>query len=350
MLPERYLESYVLDVMEGRRRGKSLLRALSYLYQTGVHLRNAAYDRGLLAAQDCGLPVISIGNIVAGGTGKTPFVKFLAGELSKSFQVAILSRGYRSAAEKTGEALQVTPATDISQCGDEPYWLACGLPQVQVWVGKNRLQSAQRAHHSGADVILMDDGMQHRQLKRDFEITLVDGEDPFGKGFFLPRGLLRDSPHRLAQADCVVVIDPSSEIEAQLRPLTQAPLIFARTVSELSLTGEKVAVFCAIGRPQRFLKSVRQAGGEIVASFFKPDHEPFNAEELQQFAEKSGADALVCTEKDHVKLKADFQGRIPIISFPSRLEISGPAWEQLLNKIQSKIRVEHDRRISSHSP
>lgn len=344
------LESYVLDAMEGRRRGRSFLRALSYLYQTGVRLRNEAYDRGLLTAHACGLPVISVGNIVAGGTGKTPFIKFLAEELSKNFRVAILSRGYRSAVEKTGENLQVTPTTDVSQCGDEPSWLARLLPQVQVWVGKNRLKSAQRAQQNGAEVILMDDGMQHRQLKRDFEIILVDGEDPFGKGFFLPRGLLRDSPLRLAQADCIVAIEPSSQMEEQLRPFTQAPLISAQMVSELSLKGKKVAVFCAIGHPQRFLKSVRQAGGEIVASFFKPDHEPFHAEELRDFAEKSGADALVCTEKDHVKLLPDIKCQLPIISFPSRLEITGTAWEQLLNKIQSKIRVEHDRRISSHSP
>jgi tetraacyldisaccharide 4'-kinase len=344
------LESYVLNVMEGRRRGKSILRALSYLYRTGVLLRNGAYDRGLFAAHACGLPVVSIGNIVAGGTGKTPFVRFLAQELSKTFQVAILSRGYRSAVEKTGETLQVAPTTKVSQCGDEPYWLACSLPQVQVWVGKNRLKSAQRAQKNGADVLLMDDGMQHRQLKRDFEIILVNGEDPFGKGFFLPRGLLRDSPHRLAHADCIIAINPSSQIEEQLRPFTQAPLIFARTLSDLSLIGKKVAVFCAIGHPERFLKSVREAGGEIVASFFKPDHEPFHAEELRGFAGKSGADALICTEKDHVKLASDFKCQLPIISLPSRLEISGAAWEQLLNKIQSKIRVEHDRRISSHSP
>lgn len=344
------LENYVLDAMEGRWRGRSILRALSYLYRTGVRLRNEAYDRGILAVHACGLPVISIGNIVAGGTGKTPFVKFLAQELSKNFRVAILSRGYRSAVEKTGETLQVIPTTDVSQCGDEPCWLARSLPQVQVWVGKNRLKSAQQAQQNGADVILMDDGMQHRQLKRDFEIILVNGEDPFGKGFFLPRGLLRDSPHRLAKADCIVAINPSSQIEEQLRSFTQAPLICARTVSELSLTGKKVAVFCAIGRPERFLKSVRETGGEIVASFFKPDHEPFHAEELRDFAEKSGADALVCTEKDHVKLASDFKCQLPIIPLPSRLEISSAAWEQILNKIQSKIRVEHDRRISSHSP
>jgi tetraacyldisaccharide 4'-kinase len=345
------LESYVLDIIEGKRRGKFLLKALSYLYQAGVRLRNQAYDLGLLAAHDAGLPVISVGNIVAGGTGKTPFVKFLAEKLSSEFRVAILSRGYRSAIEKTDQNLLITPETEVSACGDEPYWLARALPHVQVWVGKNRLESAKLAQQKGAEVLLMDDGMQHRQLKRDFEIVLVDGEDPFGKGFFLPRGLLRDAPHRLRQADCVIAIDPSEEIEEQLRAFTEAPIIHARRVSELSLKGKKVAVFCAIGNPQRFLKSIREAGGTIAATFFKPDHDPFTAEELRAFAKESGAEALICTEKDHVKLPADFSCAIPVIPFPSHLEIvdSTRAWEQLLNKIQSKIRVQHDRRISSHA-
>ncbi|HUD01417.1 MAG TPA: tetraacyldisaccharide 4'-kinase [Rhabdochlamydiaceae bacterium] len=333
------LESYVLDIMEGRRKGRSLLRALSYLYRTGVALRNEAYDVGVLKAHDAGLPVVSVGNIIAGGTGKTPFVKFLAEELLKKFQVAILSRGYRSDAEMTGAVLQVTPQTDVASCGDEPFWLAHYLPKAQVWVGKNRIESARRAKENGADIVLMDDGMQHRQLKRDIEIVLVDGEDPFGKGFFLPRGLLRDSPERLKKADCIVVIQPISEqIESQLRQFTDAPIILAQRKTDVSLKGKKVAVFCAIGKPQKFLQAVRDAGGEIVASFFKPDHDPFYPEELNKFAEESSADILVCTEKDQVKLK--FQCSLPIIPLTSRLEISesNADWQELLNKIQSRVK------------
>lgn len=333
------LKSFVLDIMEGRQRGKSVLRALSYLYRTGVTLRNAAYNAGLLSTHDAGLPVVSVGNITAGGTGKTPFVKLLAEELSQKFKVAILSRGYQSISEKTGDVTQVSSQTEVLSCGDEPYWLARYLPQVQVWVGKNRTKSARCAKEKGAEVILLDDGMQHRQLKRDVEIVLVDGEDPFGKGFFLPRGLLRDSPERLKNADVVVVIQPALDgIEKELSHLTKAPIIFAERVTETSLKGKKVAVFCAIGKPQKFLQSVRQAGGEIVASFFKPDHDSFSAEELQKFAQESTADALVCTEKDQVKL--NFQTSLPIIPLRSHLKISGnnTAWQELLNKIQSRVK------------
>lgn len=335
------LKSYVLDIMEGRRPGRPLLRALSYLYRVGVALRNEAYDLGLFKAHDVGIPVVSIGNIIAGGTGKTPFVKFLAEELSKKFKLAIVSRGYRSKIEQTSSVLQVTPEMDASSCGDEPYWLARDLPEVQVWVGKNRVNSAKSAKAKGAEMVLMDDGMQHRRLKRDIEIVLVDGEDPFGKGFFLPRGLLRDSPARLKKTDCVVVIGPISKmVEQELHYFTQAPIVFAERVTNVSLKGKKVAVFCAIGKPQKFLQSVREAGGEIVASFFKPDHDPFYPEELQKFAEECLADMLVCTEKDQVKLPKDFKCCHPIVPLTSHLKISGneTAWQELLNNIQSRVK------------
>ena len=335
------LNSYVLDIMEGRRPGRPLLRALSYLYRTGITLRNVAYDLGLLKAHDVQIPVVSIGNIIAGGTGKTPFVKFLAEELSKKFKIAIVSRGYRSKIEQTNQVFQVNPEMDASSCGDEPYWLARDLPQVQVWVGKSRVNSAKSAKENGAEMVLMDDGMQHRSLKRDIEIVLVDGEDPFGKGFFLPRGLLRDSPARLKKADCIVVIGPSTKtFEQELRHFTQAPIVFAERVTNVSLKGKKVAVFCAIGKPQNFLQSVREAGGEVVASFFKPDHDPFYPEELQKFAEECHADVLVCTEKDQVKLPKDFKCRLPISVLTSHLKISGneTAWQELLNNIQSRVK------------
>lgn len=334
------LESFVLDIMEGKRRGRPFLQALSYLYHAGVTLRNEAYDTGLFKAHDAGLPVISIGNISAGGTGKTPFVKFLAEELSKKFQVAILSRGYHAKIEQTDDVIQVDAQTDVSWCGDESYWLAHRLPKVQVWAGKNRLQSAELAKEQGADVIILDDGMQHRQLKRDIEIVLVDGEDPFGKGFFLPRGLLRDSPARLKKADYIVIIEPCADgIEKQLRDYTNAPLIFAQRVSDVSLKGKKVAAFCAIGKPQKFFRSIREAGGEIVASFIKPDHDAFYSDELQKFAAESSADVLVCTEKDQVKL-LHLNSQLPLIPLTTHLKISKNeiAWQELLNKIQSRVK------------
>lgn len=339
------LENYILDIMEGRRKGRSLLRALSYLYRGGVALRNQAYDRDLLGSKGVDIPVISIGNIVAGGTGKTPLVRLLAEELLKTLNVAIISRGYRSRIEKIGETLKIDEQTLVSECGDEPFWLAQKLPKARVFVGKNRLKSAVSAYQSGAEVIILDDGLQHRSLRRDFEVIVVDGEDPFGKGFFLPRGLLRDSPHRLVHADLIVVVNGSSETEIQLRKYTYAPIVIAAIQSEMSLHGKKVGVFCAIGRPQRFLKSVKSCGGEVVATYFKPDHDPFTEDELNAFADRSGADLLVCTEKDQVKLPTHFNCSLPTVALPSRLGIQQrrEEWEKLL----TNIREYHDRRVPS---
>ncbi len=162
------------------------------------------------------------------------------------------------------------------------------------------------------------------------------------KDFFFLRGFLRDSPARLKKADCIVVMSTEFQIrlEKDLRLYTDAPIVFAERVTDVSLKGKKVAVFCAIGKPQKFLQSVRDAGGEIVASFFKPDHDPFFSDELQKFAEESLADVLVCTEKDQVKLPKDFKCHLPIIPLTSHLKISGNeiAWQELLNNIQLRVK------------
>ncbi len=334
------LEAFILDVMEDRRRGKSVLHFLSYLYQGGIALRNRFYDRGWIKSVDIGLPVVSVGNIVAGGTGKTPLVKLLAEIFQETGKVAILSRGYKSEAERRGETMLVSSEADVFQCGDEPFWLSSQLPRVQVWVGKNRIVSAFRAKQDGCDLIILDDGMQHRALKRDFEIVVVDGKDPFGKGFFLPRGFLRDSPDRLKNADLIVVIEPTPEIEKKIRMYTDAPMVFMQIKTPVKLQGKKVGVFCAIGRPERFLKTVQEAGGEVIASFFKPDHDRFHPEELFRFAEKSKADMLLCTEKDYVKIPVNFSCGIPLQRIPSQLKImqGEETWEKFLTTIQKRIK------------
>jgi tetraacyldisaccharide 4'-kinase len=327
----------IIDIMEGKRRGKSILHALSYLYRGGVALRNFAYDHQWLKSSPAPLPIISVGNIVAGGTGKTPFVKFLAEQLFEIGPVAILSRGYRSLAEKRGQNVRVDGATDVRMCGDEPYWLAKELPQALVWVGKNRLVSAVQAKITGATCALLDDGMQHRQLQRDFEIVLMNGDDLWGKGFFLPRGFLRDSPHRLKDADLIAVMGEGPHLEEELRKWTDAPVVYFQRKTNMKLVGKKVAVFCAIASPERFLQTVRLAGGDVVKVHFKSDHDTFSAHEVQTLAR--GADLAVCTEKDFVKLPADVS--LPVAPLPCYLEITGnlAAWDEMIKKIQQRVRA-----------
>ena len=325
--------------MDGKRKGNSFLYWLSLLYQGGVALRNFAYDQEILKVKRVDIPVVSVGNIVAGGTGKTPLVKFLASALLKDFRVAVLSRGYQSKWERSNA--QVTLKSLVTECGDEPFWLAQQLPQAQIWVGKDRFVSAERAKNNGAEIVILDDGMQHRELKRDFEIVVVNGKDPWGRGFYLPRGLLRDAPSRLKGADLVVVTEAQEGIEEALRKYTTAPFVMTRVKPTISLQGKRVVAFCAIGNPHRFLKTIQEAGGEVVASLVKPDHTPFEARELEPYK----ADLLVCTEKDFVKLPSSL--KLPVIALSTQLEICQgiDCWDQLIKK----IKADHDRRVPSHT-
>jgi tetraacyldisaccharide 4'-kinase len=342
------LETFVLDIMDGKRPGRSFLKGLSYLYRTAVALRNFAYDQRLVKTSKAAVPVVSIGNIVAGGTGKTPLVRFLSEALAPEMRVAILSRGYRSEIEKSNTVMKVTPEESAKKCGDEPFWLSQAVPQAAVWVGKNRSLSAELAVEAGAQVIVLDDGMQYRKLQRDFEIIVMDGDDLFGKGFFLPRGMLRDTPSRLKNADLIVVNQAKNHQQAKetVAKYTEAPVVFVRMKSNADFKGKKVGVFCAIGRPGRFMQAVRSCGGDVVATCFKADHDPFSPEELNNFAKRSGAELLVCTEKDLVKLPSDLQCGLPIYALEGEMEVVGGKdhWNAMIENIKLKV-AHHDRRI-----
>lgn len=333
------LESYVVDAIEGKRKGRPFLHALSYLYRAGVALRHFAYDQKIFTTKKFRAKVISVGNIVTGGTGKTPLVHLLAKNLSSSHKVAILSRGYRSQLEYAAHPVRITPEMSVEACGDEPFWLSQHLPQVAVWVGKNRVLSAELAVQQGAEVLILDDGMQYRSLHRDLEIVVMEAEDLFGHGYFLPRGFLRDSPQRLALADLIVINRRAglrSDVRPQLASFTEAPLVEVEMRVDADLRGKRVGVFCALARPERFMHAVRASGAEILATFFKPDHFPFTAEELHAFAKRSGAELLVCTEKDGVKLPANLSCIRPILPLSASLQfVAGK--EQWDNILQASI-------------
>ena len=215
------LQNYVQDIIEERRKAplaKGVLLALSKFYRTGVSLRNHAYDQLWLKTFKSPLPVISVGNIVAGGTGKTPLIRLLLQELTPECGVALLTRGYRSQIEKSGEVvnLAASPSTP-EMCGDEPFWLSSLFPKTAVWVGKNRVLSAQKAFEEGAECLLLDDGMQYRRLHRDIDIVVMDAQDLFGKNHYLPRGYLRDSRKRLFGADLIVVNHADGNFDAVCR-------------------------------------------------------------------------------------------------------------------------------------
>jgi tetraacyldisaccharide 4'-kinase len=337
------LEARMNEILEGRRPGKRALWLLSLLYQAGIRLRHRAYQYHLFTAQKVPAVVVSVGNIVAGGTGKTPLVHFLAQELSKEHKVAILSRGYRSQAENHGEPTLVEPSMQAENIGDEPLWLAQKLPEIQVWVGRDRAASAKKAVEHGAEILLLDDGFQHRRLHRDFDIVVVSGESPYSNGHFLPRGYLRDLPSRLASATLLAMMG-SKRLDLP------TPQVFFERTSSTSLQGKKVALFCAIANPERFLNQVQAAGAQITISLIKPDHDFFSIEELEELAQKSKADLLVCTEKDFVKLSS-VKTSIPLVPIPLELSISegDEVWKQLIHQIKSQVKEVQNGRISSHA-
>ena len=335
------IELYFLDVIHRKKRGfwavllLFCLLPISWIYRVIVAFRNWSFDQGWIRSYSPPIPVvISVGNIVAGGTGKTPVTLMLAREFSSSSSVAIISRGYRSKAEKMATPIVLSkgqgPMHPASYCGDEPYMLAQNLPGVCIFVGKDRHKASNIAAKAGAQLLLLDDGMQHRRLARDFEVVVIDAFDPFGQGYFLPRGLLRESLRSLARAD-VIVLNHAYDtkrctlVRQKIARYTTAPVVTTKTEVEgiYTLQGEqettfsckKVGIFCGIAHPDYFEKTVADIGLDVVERYVIPDHMEYNPEALICFALKckaSGAECLICTEKDRVKLVEKLDIPLPI--------------------------------------
>lgn len=347
----RYFEVWLQEQAQGRK-GNKLLALPSVFFKAAVQARHALYDKGFFKQKQAPLPVVSIGNLVAGGTGKTQIALLLAKELQASMRVALLCRGFRAKAENRSSPLCVDIAMHPpEECGDEPWLLASRLPEALVLSGKNRTASSIEAAKKGAQVAILDDGMQHRRLKRDIEIVVVDGSNPFGGGFFLPRGMLRDDPKRLQRADLVVIVGKVAESDKKkIAELTSACCVQAVIVpgqiktlkgKEIVLSkGCRVGVFCGIGLPERFFKQVEAMGFHAVATHALPDHKKIGRKELEAFAilsKKKGAGWLLCTEKDKVKLlEREAPQTLPIGWIQADLEIvdNREAWEKMLNRIK----------------
>jgi tetraacyldisaccharide 4'-kinase len=362
------LELFFQHVIKGKRRGflssliKLPLKLLSHLYGFGVYCRNWAYDHGWFKQYSPPLPlVVSIGNITAGGTGKTPLTIMFAKALDEEIKVAIASRGYRSQAEHQKSPIIVSsgsgPMQTAAVCGDEPYLLAENLPHVYVFAGKNRIQSSNLAAIDGVQLLILEDGMQHRQLARDLDIVILDGRDPFGMGYFLPYGYLRDDPRSLSRAHLIVVnhvIDTLhfNEVKTLIEQYTTAPVVGVNTAVEgvFDLSGVKIegiehqraGIFCGIANPEQFLQTVQGLGVDVVAEKYYPDHKLGSLEDLNRFArkcQKQGASVLLCTEKDKVKLGAESEIALPIGWVKMKLEVvaGSQEWNNFIAKIKKKL-------------
>ncbi len=344
-----------LNIIAGRggmlaSAARGALTAMSIPYGIAVDWRNRRFDSGAHEIFDLPVPVISVGNITTGGTGKTPLVMNLARRLTdRNLRPAIVSRGYKSAHDHLGDEL-----TMISQ----------RLPNVQCIANPNRADGAHAAIATGANVILLDDGFQHRQLARDLNIVVIDATNPFGFGHLLPRGLLRERQTSLIRADLVLISrsdlvdnDATSALVdhvAQLAPAStiircvhQPTGLYTLETREKAEKPTRAILFAAIGNPTSFEKTIRNTGIDVVQTRWWPDHHNYDGRdiaELRRLASGVEHDALLTTEKDAVKIgELDLSGLAPILVQP--IDIAYPDnGENVLNEHLDRVLMQfiHD--------
>lgn len=277
-----------------RRRGPFAALALSgleMLYRSGVKVRNAAFDVGIRRAQHASVPVISIGNIVAGGAGKTPLTRWIVDDLmSRGRKVAVLHGGYGS---------------------DEPALHRRWQPATIVIEERNRVQAAAAAFEQGADVIVLDDAFQHRRLARDLDIVLLPVETQ--SSHLLPKGPLREPESALQRADLVIVTrktataEEAQRLAARIHDQYQKPVAVAAILpaEPIHVTGEAMVV-AAIARPDLLLRQLQDEGVKVVGVIAYPDHHDYTIRDAAYIRRATRGLPILTTEKDAIKLVSVF--------------------------------------------
>ena len=317
------------DLISGQTQGaipgllRSLLHIPALAYGMAVRCRNHLYDRGALKSHQVDVPVICIGNLTAGGTGKTPLVIWLCGFLRRirGENCAVLTRGY-----KTGQAQ-----------ADEPALFSRHCPQTKVVVNPDRVAGARQAiQDQAAGIIVMDDGFQHRRLARDLDIITIDATASFGYGHLLPAGLLREPLCALTRAQAVVLTRADRVPDDDLQTMEQTllginpDLVVARAAHApssvrlrkqsplpcASLAGKRVFGFCGIGNPHAFFKTLSLLKAELVGTQIYNDHHHCTQADMKSLCDRAAqADAhyLLTTEKNFADVEAlDVAGEMPL--------------------------------------
>jgi len=332
------------------------LRLLSLPYRGGVAARNRLYDLGLLPQVKLPCPVIAVGNLTVGGAGKTPTVILLANLLrEKGYRPAVLSRGYGG---RAGDPVSIVSnenqiLMEWGEAGDEPVLIARAIPGVPVLTGaKRHLTGRAAVEQHNANVLILDDAFQHRQLFRDLDIVLVNAALPFGNGRLLPGGPLREPKASLRRAH--LIIRTGAE-EDPIEPLEEAPsgiplfrgihrpqgIIEGRTGRLLPaalLQKEKVCAFAGIGRPEIFRRSLIALGAQVVSFKVFPDHYPYkhsDLDTLRRLAAQTGANRIITTEKDGIRLTEfpDFQAEISLLRVEMEIAPLGPFAELIFSRL-----------------
>ncbi|MFZ5471134.1 MAG: tetraacyldisaccharide 4'-kinase [Myxococcota bacterium] len=319
-MSERLERLWYPEAEEGFWRQTALapLAAASLVFRAALGARNALYERGVLAARRVeGARVVSVGNLNVGGAGKTPAVIHLANlALAQKLRVAVLSRGY-GRVEK--EAQVVGPHSNAASVGDEPLLIARRCPGAVVWVGADRWALAQRAREEhGAQLLLLDDGLQHRRLARDADVVVIDETVGFGNGRLMPRGPLREPVEALKRASLVWL--KVAEGSAAVLPELSVPVVRAvhrpsvlidpqgQEHSPKILEGRRVLALVGLARPTSFVRTLKRLGARLAAVRAFGDHHVFTPAELAEARTVAHADGaeVVTTEKDWMRLPRDF--------------------------------------------
>jgi tetraacyldisaccharide 4'-kinase len=340
------LEGYLVKLIQhkGDDRGQpfpirfllGFLKGVSFIFAAVVAVRGFLYRTGIMRRYPLGVQVISIGNVTAGGTGKTPVTEIFARTLAaEGRKVAILSRGYRRKEAPWWQRLftqVIEPPLVVSDGrrvlldsatgGDEPYMLASNLPGVAVVVDRNRVKAGRYAiKRLGCDTLILDDGFQYQKLKHSVEVVLVDSTNPFGNGNMLPRGILREPARHISRADIIFLTKCRGDVSAvkeeirryndhaEIVECTHAPRVlkdvWSREEFPLSyLSGKTVCTLSGIASPKGFENSLRHLGAKVVWCERYADHHRYESNEILYALNRTadmGADALVTTEKDAVR-------------------------------------------------
>jgi tetraacyldisaccharide 4'-kinase len=327
--------------------GPSLLQPLSWLYATAIRVRATAYARRWLTTYHVDKPVVVVGNLTVGGTGKTPLVIWLARHLTeRGLRVGIVSRGYGSEAAEAPR--QVNETSNWQDVGDEPLLLYRGT-QCLTLIGRDRVAAAQALVTRGVDVIVSDDGLQHLRLARDCAIVVIDGTRGFGNGRMLPAGPLREPVSHVADADVIVINGVAEHSSLRRVSSIEAGPIEARALQMTLLPGDAVRLdgrepprpleafrgrsvhaVAGIGNPARFFRDLRARGLDVIEHAF-PDHHPYTAQELS-----FGDDLpVLMTEKDAVKCASFADPRL--WSIPTTATFSEAQARELLDHVMRKI-------------
>ena len=331
--------------------GQIILIPVGLLYGALMQIRNWFYDRGVFRSESFAVPVISVGNITVGGTGKTPFTIFLARQLSVRFKkIAIVSRGYG----RKSNGLQIVSAKnqlflDAHQAGDEPFQMAKALPESYVIVSEKRAEGIRLAIEKfQADLVILDDAFQHRAVKRNLDILLVNTKEPWQNNFPIPAGTLREFRFNHKRAQIIIFTNTDADTELpftpQKQPFFSSSLLLKEVVDqENRVVGtvsdfktKKALAFAGIAHPQSFKSALNEAGIDVQAFSGFGDHHVYTEKDLKKLfaeAQKSGCEALLCTEKDLGKIQTLKLSAFPLPVLAVRMNLQFDDEEKLIKII-----------------